>query len=97
MGHLLAYLKMDRPIEAEPIDIRPATLFAVKLPPVRFNVAEPGPEPINPANPAAPAFTGWTPSMSWGYTPAGSPGAGPNDGTTARLFSSAFATDGAKK
>jgi len=88
---------MDRPIEAEPIDIRPATLFAVKLPPVRFNVAEPGPEPINPANPAAPAFTGWTPSMSWGYTPAGSPGAGPNDGTTARLFSSAFATDGAKK
>jgi adhesin transport system outer membrane protein len=103
MGQLLAYLKVDHPIEAEPFDLRPANLFVMKAPPLRWRLDEPGPEPLNAANPAHAAEpTGWWPT-AWGYRA----GNGPygqqapmvsSQAGTMTLFSSAFgATDEAKK
>jgi len=101
MGQLLAYMKMDRPIEAEPIDIRPANLFVMKAAPIRWRLDEPGSEPLNAANPPnAREVTGWWPA-TWGYRA----GAGPygnapvvsSQALTTTLFSSAFETGSAAK
>jgi hypothetical protein len=94
---------VDHPIEAEPFDLRPANLFLMKAPPLRWRLDEPGPEPLNAASPAHAAEpTGWWPT-AWGYRA----GNGPygqqapmvsSQAATMTLFSSAFgATDEAKK
>jgi adhesin transport system outer membrane protein len=48
MGQMLAYLKTTRPVDAEPLEVKPFLLFPTKLPPIIIDLPKPGmPEPIN--------------------------------------------------
>jgi adhesin transport system outer membrane protein len=54
MGQMLEYLKAPQPVEADPIDSRPfALLFPTKVPPILFNLPEPGSEPLNQGMPTS--------------------------------------------
>ena len=49
MGSLLDYLKMPKPIDADPLVTRPLGIIPMKLPPVLWKV-QPGSEPLNLGN-----------------------------------------------
>jgi adhesin transport system outer membrane protein len=51
MGQVLSYLKTTRPVDAEPLEVKPVLLFPTKLPPILIDLPKPGgSEPINIGN-----------------------------------------------
>jgi outer membrane protein, adhesin transport system len=51
MGQVLSYLKTTRPVDSEPLEVKPVLLFPTKLPPIIVDLPQPGgPEPINIGN-----------------------------------------------